>query len=95
MELSNIQSKEICKYRGFLNYFIVYGSVLTSRSSSKTLTASSKCSSHLQIKYITQIKEYISRHSSTKPYCKWGGKTVMQSSFLYVADEIIKMAPLF
>ena len=36
MDIPTIQSKEICKIRTCLNYFIACGSDLTSRNSSKT-----------------------------------------------------------
>ena len=37
MDISNIQSKEICKYRTCLNYFIAWGSVFLSPGRSNLL----------------------------------------------------------
>ena len=92
MEVSIIHSKEICKNRTCLDYFIAWRNDLTSRNSSKTLTGSSKCSSHLQIEYITHTKEFISRHSSTKPNCEWGSffltSIILSRKSVYLYDLV-------
>ena len=72
MEFSNIQSKEICKYRTGLNYFTASRNEFLSPSWSKILLRGVICLPRFKIKYTTRIKRFISCHSRANPLLRVG-----------------------